>query len=61
VPSLPKWEIEVMGQPTLCAALLLVDVNMESRVLGSRRFFLAWLPSLSLEMSLPCEPVCHLV
>jgi hypothetical protein len=55
-PSLPKWEIEVIGQSALCSVLLLVDVSMESRILGSRRLFLAWLPSLSLEKSLPCGP-----
>jgi hypothetical protein len=31
-----------------------------SRVLGLGRFFLAWLPSLSLKKSLPYGPVCHL-
>jgi hypothetical protein len=56
-----KWEIEVMGQPALCAILLPVDVNLKSRVLDSGRFFLAWLPSISLEKSLPCGPICHLV
>jgi hypothetical protein len=50
-----------MGQPTLRIVLLPVDVRLESKVLGSERFFLACSPSLSLEESLPCGPVCHLV
>jgi hypothetical protein len=35
-----------------------VDVSLESRVLGSGRFFLAWLSTFSLEKSCPCGPVC---
>jgi hypothetical protein len=50
-----------MGQPALCAVLLPVGVSLESRVLGSGRFFLVWLPNLSLEESLSCGPVCHLI
>jgi hypothetical protein len=49
-----------MSQPALYAILLHVDVSLVSRVLGSGRFFHAWLPSLSFEKSLPCGPVCHL-
>jgi hypothetical protein len=58
--SLSHWAIEVMGQSALCAILLPVDVSLVSRVLGSGKFFLAWLPSLSLEKLLPCGPMCHL-
>jgi hypothetical protein len=50
-----------MNQPALHAVLLPVDVSLESRVLGSGRFFLAWFPSLYLEESLPYGPVCRLV
>jgi hypothetical protein len=50
-----------MGQPTLCTVPLPVDVSLESRVLSSGRFFPAWLPSLSLEKSLPYGHVCCLV
>jgi hypothetical protein len=61
LPSLPKWGIKVMGQPTLRAILLPANVRLESRVLGLRMLFLVGLPSLSLVESLPAGPICCLV
>jgi hypothetical protein len=44
-----------MGYPTLCVGPTPVDVSLACRVLGLGGFFLAWLPSLSLEESLPLQ------
>jgi hypothetical protein len=44
-----------MGYPTLCVVPTPVDVSLACRVLGLGGFFLAWLPSLSLEESLPLQ------
>jgi hypothetical protein len=55
VTKLSQAGVVVDGISSLCAIPLPVDVGLARRVLGSRRFLLAWLPSLSLEESLPLQ------